>query len=254
MPEGDTIHKVARLLGPELEGRVLVRAEARHSEAVAGLVGRRVERVWPWGKHLLIDVDDGSSLHVHLGMNGQWRRDPPGHRPRLEVLGLFLETEDVALTCARAPVVERLRTRALGLHPVLRTLGPDLLDPDVDLDAVADRAMAQGGRPFLDVLLDQRVACGVGNVYKNEVLFLERIHPLAPTSGLGRDRVHAAYARAMRLMRANLGPGRRNTTGRVRPALWIYEARLCPACGDRVRQAPLGEPGRPTWWCPACQP
>jgi endonuclease-8 len=105
------------------------------------------------------------------------------------------------------------------------------------------------------VLLDQRVAAGIGNVYKSELLWLHRLAPSTPLGSLDPAGRRALYADAARLLRANLGPGARVTVPGVPGGLAVYGrgGRTCPRCRDTVRRATLGTPPRGTWWCPGCQ-
>ena len=115
-----------------------------------------------------------------------------------------------------------------------------------------------------DLLLDQRVACGIGNVYRCEVLFLEHLHPEAPAASLSDRDLAALYRLARRLMRQNLGGWRRTTVRAVdrehptRPGetrLFVYgrEGLPCLRCNTPVRSSRTGDAARATWWCPRCQ-
>lgn len=263
MPEGDSIYQSATRLRPVLEGQTLTHADARDLSVVRGLSGRTVLAVEPVGKHLLLGVDDDTTLRVHLGMKGSWRVSSlqerrPGNFDRV---GLLLETARGRAVLAYPKVLERFRTRERPVHPVLSRLGPDLVnDPDPDWAEIVRRARdeGRGQREIGEVLLDQRVAAGIGNVYKCEVLFLERTSPFLPVDQLDDDKVLALYRRARELLLKNLEPGERNTTGRRSPALWVYGAsrRGCARCGGRVsseKQAGGALVPRVTWWCSRCQ-
>jgi formamidopyrimidine-DNA glycosylase len=105
-----------------------------------------------------------------------------------------------------------------------------------------------------EVLLDQNVACGIGNIYRCEILFLERVAPSTLLSKV--DRPERLWARAVRLMRANLRPGLRNTTGQARPEHWVYgrHGKPCVRCGSTIQAEQGGDRNRIAWWCPRCQP
>jgi endonuclease-8 len=114
-------------------------------------------------------------------------------------------------------------------------------------------------------LLDQRVACGIGNVYKSEILFLERIHPWAPVATLADATLLALYERARGLMQRNLSGGRRDTVQAAKEGClqrgeryrsWVYERadEPCLMCRERVRGALQGDHARLTFWCSHCQP
>ena len=171
---------------------------------------------------------------------------------------LRLDTASVAVICTRAPTVERFPTRDRALHPVLSALGPDVLAPDFDPQLAASRVPGSPCPTAAEVLLDQRVACGIGNVYKSELLFLERLDPFTPPDRVDARRWAAIYARARDLMRANLGPGPRITTGSGPglPDHWVYgrPGRPCLRCGTRIRLRTHGATlPRVTFWCPRCQ-
>jgi endonuclease-8 len=269
MPEGDTVHKIARALRPQLEGARLERLWLRdEGGAVAALAGARVEEVVALGKHLLVALAPRGGggdrvLHVHLGMHGRWRRLEPGAAvgaaPRLRI-----ETAAARFACFRAPVVELMPRAHLRGHPVLARLGPDLLAEDFDPAAIVARARRRDPATVAELLLDQTVACGLGNVYKSELLFLEGIGPRAQPRALADERLAALYRRGRELLLANLGGWRRTTTRPVRPGepwlpgaprLWVYgrHGQPCLRCGAPIAVARQGDAARATWWCPRCQ-
>jgi endonuclease-8 len=273
VPEGDTIWRVAARLRPALVGAELVRFAAPRLTGPVPAVGVTVDAVDAVGKHLLIRFGDGVVVQTHLRMTGSWHLYRPGdrwarprHQARLEI-----ETASWLAVCFLAPVVRSTRepvqppvpgTPTVGPAGVasrpgaVAHLGPDLTGPAPDLGAVLARLGAEpGDRPLVDVLLDQRVAAGIGNVYKSELLWLHRLAPLAPLGSIDAEARRALYGDAARLLRANLGPGARVTVPGVPGGLAVYgrAGRACPRCRDVVRRATLGSPPRGTWWCPGCQ-
>jgi endonuclease-8 len=108
-----------------------------------------------------------------------------------------------------------------------------------------------------DALLDQRTVAGIGNVYKSEVAFLERLDPWSPVRSYDDDELRAALATARRLLQANTRGGARITTGSGRrgEGLWVYgrAGRPCRRCGAPIRSARQGPLARLTFWCPTCQ-
>ncbi len=267
MPEGDSLRHAAAAIGPHLVGMRLGAAWLRGIER-RELAGRAVRSVEARGKHLLVAVEGGATVHVHLGMNGRVRV-----RPRAEATvgmartaSLLLATASAAVIVTRAPVAELLRTPFVEAHHHLSRLGPDLLDGEPDVPAMVRRAreLCAGARAIADVLLDQRVAAGIGNVYKSEVLFIERLHPLTPLGALDGVALERLYRRAVDLMRANLGPWRRTTTAdRSRGELprrgvgrhFVYRrvGRPCYACGAPIETLRHGDAARVTYFCPSCQ-
>jgi endonuclease VIII len=264
MPEGDTIRRIARALSEALPGRVLERLEIRDRGEVRELAGRRIEGVEARGKHMFIHLEGGWSLRFHLGMNGRWVRrhvaEPRGGRAAATAA---LTVGDAVYACERAYGAEMVRTESLRHHPKLARLGPDLLgDPPPVAEVVARaRLPAYRGREIGDLLLDQRVAAGIGNVYKSEVLFECRVHPRAPVGALGAEVLEGLFERASSLMRTNLRTRRRTTVPlarRPRPSsdrLWVYgrEGKPCLECGAFVERFLQGDMSRSTYFCPACQ-
>ena len=164
------------------------------------------------------------------------------------------------------PVAELLTSRELIRHEALRELGPDLLDESFDAGAAMARARAQPvATPVADVLLNQRVAAGIGNELKSEVLFVAGVYPftrvsaladadLARILGIGRD-----LLRANTNVRGRLAPSRgrrtRDSLGRD-GALWVYGrgGKPCRKCGTPIQAKKTGIDARITYWCPRCQP
>lgn len=259
MPEGDTIRRAAARLAPLLIGQQIERAQSRWPSAAFGLRGRRILELEPIGKHLWIVLDDGNAIRIHLGLHGQWRIVPPGEEVRgsLGNIALRLDLATATVLCIGAPTVERVPARLRPIHPVLAALGPDVLADPFDPEAVLPRIAASPAASIAEVLLDQRVACGIGNVYKCEVLFLRRVHPFDPPSALDAEAWIALYRTASELMRRNLGGGPRITTSDdVRSRAWVYgrSGRPCLRCGTRIARRTSGD-GLPrmSWWCPTCQ-
>lgn len=271
MPEGDTIHRVARTLRPALEGQEVTAAEAHPRTGVAAerMVGRLVRQVEARGKHLLIwlaraDATDNASelaLHTHLRMTGSWhlyRQGQAWQRPRSR-LTVSVETSEWVAVCFNAPVCALLTAGQVDRHPVLAKLGPDLTADAPDLGEARRRFDGQGERPLLDVLLDQRVFTGVGNVYKSELCWLHRVHPLTPVSridGQTRDALLADAARLLARNAASSSSARVTTTAGEPGNLFAYGrgGKPCRRCATPLRSAPLGDPPRRTVWCPHCQP
>src|SRR6266536_2805142 len=184
MPEGDTIAQSARTLAGVLVGRTVtgLRSTVAGVEARAdalGVVGNQVAAVESRGKHLLIRFSGGAVLRTHMRMTGAWhlyrvgtRWQQPAHLARVVV-----EASDVLAVCFNAPEVELLSADGLAKHAGLGRLGPDLLAPDFDEAEALARLRAAGERPIADALLDQSIVAGIGNVYKSEVLFIDRVSP-----------------------------------------------------------------------------
>jgi endonuclease-8 len=255
MPEGDTIHRTAATLRTVLEGRELERFEAPRVRGRAPAAGSRIEAIEARGKHLLIHFDDGAVLHSHMRMTGSWHTYRTGepwrrHASRARVV---IETPSSVAVCFDAPVIELLDERGVARHPQLAALGPDLCVPDPDIEEALRRLGAlDPSTPIGVALLDQRVASGVGNVYRSEVLWASRVDPFRPVADVDADRRRTLLVTAARQLRANLGGWRRET---VPDGLAVYDrsGRPCRRCAATIRSRRIGEQARSVWWCPGCQ-
>ncbi len=265
MPEGDTIFRTAEVLRATLLGRRVTGARAlaqpgmRRVPDLSRIVGATVTAVEPRGKHLLIRFDNGLILRSHLRMTGSWHRYRPGERwrrPERRASAVIETAESVAVAFS-TPVVELLTDAELRRSVPIRTLGPDLLGRAVDLNEAVGRLRTRDETPLADALLDQRAVAGIGNVYKSEVAFLERLDPWSPVRSYDDDELRAALATARRLLQANTRGGARITTGSRRrgEGLWVYgrAGRPCRRCGTPIRSARQGPLARLTFWCPTCQ-
>jgi endonuclease-8 len=261
MPEGDTIHKLAGYLRPALQGRELLAGYARTTETV-DLAGSRMDRVYSRGKHLFIELDDDRLLRSHLGMWGSWHVYAPGEpwqKPRRQG-SIVLDTGERVFVCFNAMEVEILRRAGVRRRVLEATLGPDLLADHVSYADILLRArrFSADDTPILDVLLDQRVACGIGNVYKSEILFLDGSHPETPLARVSDERILQIYMLASRLLGRNTrgGPRVTRTANDNAGSLWVYGrgGKPCLRCDAVIRATRLGRALRSTYWCPGCQP
>ncbi len=267
MPEGDSIFKVAAKVGPGLIGKRLERVTTQGIER--NIAGRTVTAVEPHGKHLVISLHDGAYLRMHLGMNGRVRaysrvegeavlaRTSPGR------VSLALHTDAGVYLWLTTPTVEISHRRAPMRHQAIASLGPDILKDDFDPRTAAARAAQQPLRTIADVVLDQRVTAGIGNVYKSEVLFLRGADPRRSTASFTASQLEAIFETARELMLDNLGPGPRVTRERLagdRPGddrYFVYgrTGKPCRRCSAPIECYQLGAPTiRWTWSCPTCQP
>jgi endonuclease-8 len=259
MPEGNTVWLTARVLRQALAGNVLTAAEIRvPAYATADLTGHRMLDVQPRGKHLLMRLDDGLTLHTHLRMDGAWRVFPAGRRVNdsRDDVRVLLETEKRVAVGFRVHDIALVATAAED--SLVGHLGPDLLGPDWDPAEAARRIAADPARAIGEAVLDQRNLAGAGNVYKAESCFLRGVSPWTPVGDITDldgfvDLVH-------RLLSANRDRYSHVTTGDPRPGYrtWVFEraGRPCLRCGTTIRRAWQGEPPyqRISYWCPRCQP
>ena len=267
MPEGDSIRRIANHLGPRLVGQTIERATTQGLVREV-LAGRSVVAVEPYGKHLVIELDNGSHVRAHLGISGRQRTYPRAEGERVLAryspgrISLAIWTADLVALWINAKTIEVSDRRAPRHGMAVASLGPDVLADDFEPAVAAERAAAFETRTIADVLLDQRVAAGIGNIYKCESLFLEAVDPRRRVGELSRETLVALYATARRIMLENLGPGARTTRDRLsgdppgddRYFVYGRSGRPCRTCARPIDCYQLGDSPRWTWSCAVCQP
>ena len=160
------------------------------------------------------------------------------------------------VVCFTPKILEYLSETRLRRHSWLARLGPDILAEEFDEEEVLRRLRAVALAPIGEAVLDQTAVCGIGNVYKSEILFLEGIDPFARVSTLDEERARRLLRECRRLMRRNLeGYPRRTRLGRDGARQWVYRrsGEGCSKCGTKVRMRRQGDLGRSTYYCPECQ-
>ena len=272
MPEGDAIFRTARTLHRALAGHEVVRFESvlpalTRVHEDAPITGRRVESVTAAGKHVLMRFSGGLTLRTHMRMSGSWHIYRPGERwrrPRRD-MRVVIATSSFEAIAFTVPVAEFLSERDEARQDDLDKMGPDLLAEDFDEDEALRRFRARGSEAVADVLLNQRVVAGAGNVYKSEVLFLCGIDPFASVASVADDRLRCVLKTARKLLLANvglLGGGITTYIGFTRTSSrdaserrYVYgrARKPCRKCGTAIRVRAQGPHARLTYWCPRCQ-
>jgi len=265
VPELPEVETVARGLRAALVGRRVVRVWTSglglrrpvDARALRGVVGRTIVAVRRRGKYLLLDLDDGRAMLSHLGMTGRLVVGTAAPPPHTHVkLGL----DRGALCFADARRFGLLRVCARDGAPELSALGPDALE-DLSVEHLA-RACRRTRRRIKDVLLDQRVAAGIGNIYACEALYRSGIDPRRRAHRLPRAVVAGLFAAVREVLSA--GVAGRGTTLRDfvaadgRPGEYAQELRVygragdpCDQCGSNIRRVVWGS--RSSFLCPRCQ-
>ena len=256
MPEGHTIHRLARDLA-ELRGGPLRASspQGRFADGAALVDGASLERIEPYGKHLFLGMSTGDHVHVHLGMQGKWLRyDDPAVAPRPQVR-LRLATPEVARDLIAPSVCEVLDGD--GVRRVTAGLGPDPLRSDTDV-AAALTALSSDQRAIGTALLDQSVLSGVGNVFRNEALHAVGVDPRRSCRSLDGDLLARLWDVLHRMMGQAVEDGRiitvdvpdRLSTPESHSRR-VYKQQSCRDCGAPVRTMTVG--GRTAYVCPAEQ-
>ncbi|MEP9413498.1 zinc finger domain-containing protein [Gordonia sp. VNQ95] len=266
MPEGHTLHRIARRQQKLFGGqRVAVSSpQGRFAGGAALVDGWEFHRAQAWGKHLIQGYRDGRRsqlVHVHLGLYGSFTELPvpmgePVGQVRMRIEGAEMGTD------LRGPTACELYTPA-DLDDLVARLGPDPLRRDGDPDRMW-RAIHRSRRPIAALLMDQKVIAGVGNVYRAEVLFRARLDPQRPGTTIDHETVTALWADLVSLMRIGVRRGRIHVVAQEddhgpgsyapdRPRTYVYRrtGEPCRICGTPIAQTELE--GRNLYWCPSCQ-
>jgi endonuclease-8 len=267
MPEGHTIHRIARDHGRLLAGRpVRVTSPQGRFEAGAAVVdGQVLERYEAYGKHLFTWWSSGHVGHVHLGLFGKHRihrGEVPEPRPTVR---MRLESADdgppvaIDLTGPTACSVGTPDDRDL----IVRRLGPDPLRADAEPARFVERA-GRSSKAIGALLLDQSVIAGIGNVYRAEILFVHGIHPQRPGRACAPGDLVDIWDTATRMLRAGVRAGRIVTVERAdigwpanrriprSEATYVYHRDVCVRCGGHVRTLEVAN--RTCYYCPTDQP
>ena len=261
MPEGHTVHRLARdhskwLAGQKLE---VSSPQGRFESEAKLLTGKTLKSVEAHGKHLYYTFSNKLVLHVHLGLYGKFRlHTAPPPEPRGAVRVRFLSRSHALdlngpNQCEILSNEESLNSKA--------KLGEDPLRSDASPDRVWSR-MVKSKKPIGQLLLDQTIIAGIGNIYRAEILFLLRIHPSRPSSSVQRSEFEELWDMSVRLLELGVKYNRIITVGRddtdkplsrlsTDERLWIYKKDHCPVCRSKTQAWLLGN--RQMFACSVCQ-
>ena len=275
MPEGDTIFRSARALNRALAGKVVTRFETAYAHLASvdddrKIAGRTVELVEARGKWLLIYFSGDLILVTHMRMNGSWHLYRTGERWRRsrQDMRIVIETADWSAVGFAVPVAEFHSAASLLRKTMIPSLGPDLLKQDIDFAGVLAGMLEHVDEQIAEVLLNQRVMAGIGNVYKSETCFICGVNPFRQVRTLDRSQLERLVFAARKFLALNVAEdaegeistyaGLRRTTHTADPSarLWVYGRRgePCRRCGTPIEMRKQGVGARTTFWCPACQP
>jgi endonuclease VIII len=274
MPEGDTIFRSARALHQAFAGQKVIRFETAYALLASvndqsPVAGRIIERVESRGKWLLVHFSGDLILATHMLMSGSWHIYRAGERWRRarSHMRIVLSSAEMVAVAFDVPVARFHTARTLERFAAVAGLGPDLLGKSFAADEAEARLLEHGEEEVGNVLLNQRVMAGIGNVFKSEICFACGVNPFRKVAALRPPEVDCLLSTARRFLAANVADGAgdgivtytgaRRTTGASNPAarLWVYRraGETCRRCGTPILMQRQGLGARSTYWCPDCQ-
>lgn len=259
MSDGDAIHRAASALRTALVAKPMIRFDAPRLVGPAPRAGRMVERVETHGKHIDLVWDDNMVLDTSLRMSGTWhvyRRSEQWRQPYHQ-MSVAIEVADWLAVCFNAPIVETYRIPDKRRHPGMGRLGPDLCEPGTDLSVVVNLLLSHddGAARVGDVLLDQRVLRGLGNVYRCEVLWTTELSPFARIDSLNEHDAIRLINTAASMLRANMQVADRAAATGAKGGLAVYgrNGQRCRRCGETIDCRQVGDQQHVLYWCRGCQ-
>lgn len=259
MPEGHTIHRLARDHTTWFAGQALTikSPQGRFVQNAERINGKTLKHVSACGKHLFYQFTKGPMLHLHLGLYGKFRvHDNPAPDPKGAVRIRIIGTERTL--DLNGPNQCELIDRP-AYDEILDRLGPDPLRDDADPDRAWDR-ITDSRAPIGQLLMDQSVIAGIGNIYRTEILWRQKIHPKHPGNELTRRQFNSIWKDAIKLMTdgekynkiitvdlEGIKPAKLGITERTN----IYKQKHCPTCNCVIHKFELAS--RSVFACPQCQ-
>lgn len=270
MPELPEVETTRRGIEPHVLGMAVTEVIVRRRDlrqpvpkSLSSIKGRTIFRVWRRAKYLLLDVSDGSTLLVHLGMSGSLRVTSPEDTWKTH--------DHIAITFAGGRQLRFHDPRRFGLmlrlidnptsHVLLRNLGPEPLEEEFTATRLLD-ACARRSAAIKSVIMDTKVVVGVGNIYASEALFRAGILPRTPARRISKPRLEKLVAAIRDVLSESIHKG--GTTlrdflhsdgkpGYFGRKLCVYDRKgePCHVCGTTIRHAVISQ--RMTYWCPGCQ-
>ena len=243
------------------------------------IIGKRIEGIGRKGKLILIYLSHNKVLLIHqkiVGhlLFGKWRQTEKGWEPlskgplqdpinRFIHLIFFLDDGNMLALCdlRKFARVEIWYKDELEKSKVLKELGPDALDESFTLDQFKKIIRSQS-RKIKQVLMDQKLIAGIGNIYSSEILFRAKVHPLRVAKSLSDDEIEKIYKVMRSLLRESIKLGGESfsdyrhidgSTGGFDKKVKVYrkEGKPCPVCGTPIERIKIG--GRSAYFCPKCQ-
>jgi formamidopyrimidine-DNA glycosylase len=273
MPELPEVEVICRGLVPNLVGRTITAAIFSHQkmrlplpaqQLSAWITGRKIKAVRRVAKFIVLDMDSSACLVVHLGMTGRLNFFPAGTAPAKHDHARWLLDNGLELRFHDTRRFGSIQVLAPGENPaeVFGELGPDPFRPEFNADYLAGQARGRA-LPVKNLLMDNRVVTGIGNIYASEILHVSGVNPATPAGHLSLQQWQKIVTNSRLILKAAIACGgttisdyvnSRGEKGYFQTRLQVYgrEGEACPICQKPIKKVRLG--GRASYYCPGCQP
>jgi endonuclease VIII len=247
--EGPSLYLAARQLQP-FKGKTVLSVSGNTKIEKERLLDQKIKNIFSWGKHLVIQFDEFAlRTHFllfgafeadvdHTSLTGDYRRS---YTPRLQ---LNFENGEIRLFNCSVKFLESGNAKA-GYDFTI-----DIMSPKWDPGKAFDAISAKPGAEIADILLDQEIFAGVGNIIKNEVLWRVRVHPATKVRDIPVAQLKELIAETKKF---SLLFYKWRKVFSLRKHLDIYQKSICPRCGEKVKREKTGRRKRISHFCPACQ-
>jgi formamidopyrimidine-DNA glycosylase len=276
VPELPEVESLRRILARSVAGRILREVTVREArlrrsvapDFAAAIIGSAFERIARRAKYLLIELSGGQVMLVHLGMSGSLTHrgdgfEPGRFNPRHDHIEFKLDDGSMLVynDPRRFGLIKVVARAELHLVPELKDLGPEPLSPEFNA-AYLWQATRRRLAAIKNILMDQRIVAGVGNIYASEILFRARVRPTRRSGRVTRDEIGRIVKATAEVLHEAIG-GRgttfrsyrdsRGQPGRFAERLRVYdrEGQPCLDCSAPIRALVLGQ--RSSFYCPKCQ-
>ena len=248
--EGPSLYLAAKQLKP-FRGKTVLAVSGNSKIEKERMLQKKVKNIFSWGKHLIIQFDE-FALRTHfmlfgtfeatvnnVTLTGDYQRS---YRPRIQ---LDFENGNIKLFNCSVKFLETKNAKASYDFAI------DIMSPKWDVDQALDSTRSKPGVEIADVLLDQEIFAGVGNIIKNEVLWRVRIHPKTKVKNIPLSELKKLIAETRKFSRLFY---KWRKVFLLRKHLDIYQRSICPRCGAKVKREKTGKRNRISHFCPVCQP
>jgi len=255
MPEGHVIHRAAIKHNKAFSGKKLSVSspQGRFSKGAKLLNKKTCLKVEAYGKHLFYTFEKGYHLHIHLGLFGRIRsHKAPPKDPRGQVRIRLFDTSTVV--DVNGPTICELQDPT-DFNKTIQKIGPDLLRKDADPQIFIDR-VKKSKRSIAALLMDQSIIAGIGNIFRAEILWRNRINPNQRGSDLTKDDLLELWRDGQQLLDKALRTGKIITNDaaafrKKSEQLNIYKKKQCPRCSTQIQSFEIAN--RTCYLCETCQ-